>query len=115
MHPAYSRSNPLDLVVAAIPKTYKDAKETLLEEDYIHRIIVIQTLQTMTDSEEDAHVIIDLAKKHPYKPIICTYTGGRFSKRGRYLLEQDRIPNFDDVKNAAKVMSVLVEKYKQNN
>jgi len=113
MHPAYSRNNPLDIVGDALPKTYRAAIDTLMGEDYISGAIVIQTLQTMTDPEEDAHVIIELAKKYPEKPIISVYMGGRFSKRGRYLLEQEGIPNFDDVKKAAKAMWSLVERGKQ--
>ena len=113
MHSAYSRSNPLDIVGDALPKTYKAAIDTLLGEDYIKWMIVIQTLQTMTDPEEDAHIIIELAKKYPEKTIICVYMGGRFSKRGRYLLEQSGIPDFDDVKKAAKAMKALVERKKK--
>lgn len=112
MKPACSRKNPLDIVGDALPETYRAAVETLLGEDYISGLIIIQTLQTMTDSEEDANVIIELSKKHPDKPIVCVYMGGRFSKRGRYLLDTNNIPHYNDVKNAAKAMWALVERGK---
>jgi acetyltransferase len=113
MHPAYSKSNPLDIIGDALPETYEAAVNTLLEEEYISGLIVIQTLQTMTNPEEDANVIIRLSKKHPEKPIVCVYMGGRFGKRGRYLLEKAGIPNFNDIEKAAKAMGALIEKGKQ--
>ena len=113
MHPAYSRNNPLDIVGDALPERYETAINILLEEDYISGLIVIQTLQTMTRPEEDAHIVIELSKKYPEKPIICTYMGGRFSKKAQRLLEQNNIPNFNDVKKAAKAMKILIERGKQ--
>jgi len=64
----------------------------LLEENYIQGLIVIQTLQTMTKPEADAEVMIEAQKNHPEKPIISAYMGGKFSKRGIYMLEQNNIP-----------------------
>lgn len=108
MNPVYSRSNPLDLVGDALPETYEAAINILLDEDYIHGLIVIQTLQTMTDPEQDARAIIEAQKKHPTKPIICAYMGGRFSKRGRLLLENNKIPDYNDLKKAALAMKALI-------
>ncbi|MEE9525227.1 MAG: CoA-binding protein [Candidatus Woesearchaeota archaeon] len=112
MHPAYSRANPLDIVGDALPERYEAAVDTLLAEDYISGLIIIQTMQTMTDPEEDANIIIELSKKYPNKPIICVYMGGRFSKRGRYILENNGIPNYDDIKKATLAMKALVERGK---
>ena len=113
MHPAYSRANPLDLVGDALPERYSAAINILLSEDYISGLIVIQTLQAMTDSEEDAKVIIEANKKYPEKPIICVYMGGRFSKRGKVLLESNLIPDYNDISKAAKAMSALIKRGKQ--
>ncbi|MBR9691847.1 hypothetical protein GOV06_03590 [Candidatus Woesearchaeota archaeon] len=113
MHPAYSRNNPLDIIGDALPETYNAAIETLLMEDYISGIIVIQTLQTMTNPEEDANVTVELSKKYPEKPIVCVHMGGRFSKRGKHILETNGIPNYDDIKKAAIAMKALVERGKQ--
>jgi acyl-CoA synthetase (NDP forming) len=112
MHPAYSRRNPLDLVGDALPERYQAAIGTLLGEDYIDGMIVIQTLQTMTNPEEDANIIIELSKKYPDKPLVCVYMGGRFSKRGRYILDSNGIPDFNDIKKAATALAALVERGK---
>ncbi|PIN87248.1 hypothetical protein COV19_00570 [Candidatus Woesearchaeota archaeon CG10_big_fil_rev_8_21_14_0_10_44_13] len=110
MHPAYSRRNPLDIIGDALPDQYEAAINTLLGEDYIHGLIIIQTLQTMTDPEKDAKVIIEAHKKYPNKPLICVYMGGQYSKKGAETLESHHIPDFNDVSKAAKAMWVLVKR-----
>jgi len=110
MHPAYSRRNPLDLVGDALPERYEAAINTLLDEDYISGLIVIQTLQTMTSSEEDAKVVIEAAKKHPDKPILCVYMGGFYSRKGWRMLEDNGIPDFNDPKKAAIAMHALIKR-----
>lgn len=110
MHPAYSRRNPLDIVGDALPDRYKVAVHTLLEENYIHGLIVLQTLQTMTDPIKDGQIVIDAHRKYPLKPIICVYMGGRFSKYGIKHLEDHCIPDYNDPRKAAKAMWALIEK-----
>ena len=112
MSPVYSKKNPLDIIGDALPETYEAAINTLLKEKYIYGIIIIQTLQTMTNSEEAARIIIKAQQKHPDKPIICVYMGGKFSKRGRYMLEQNNIPDYNDPKKAVLAMKALIERGK---
>ncbi len=108
MHPAYSRRNPLDIVGDALPERYEAAINTLLEEDYIKGLIVIQTLQTMTDPKTDAFKVIEAKKKFPEKPILCTYMGGLYSKQGGRLLEANNIPDFNDIRKVAVAMKALI-------
>jgi len=113
MHPAYSRSNPLDIVGDALPERYKVAIETLLSKDYISGLIVIQTLQTMTDTIEDAKIVIEAHKKYPSKPIICTYMGGKFTKSSVKYLEENNIPDYNDVRKSARAMAALVSRIRK--
>ena len=108
MHPAYSRRNPLDIVGDALPERYDTAVDTLLSEDYIGGLIVIQTLQSITKPEEDAQVIIQANKKYPNKPILCVYMGGKFSKKSMKMLEEAGIPDYNDLKKVARAMKVLM-------
>ena len=110
MHPAYSRKNPLDIVGDALPERYDAAINALLSENYIHGLIVIQTLQTMTDPSGDAMAIIEASNRFPKKPIICVYMGGKYSKIGGRLLEASGIPDYNDLKKAAVVMKALIER-----
>ncbi|MEW5955239.1 MAG: CoA-binding protein [Candidatus Micrarchaeota archaeon] len=107
MHPAYSRRNPLDLVGDALADRYKAAVEILLDEPYIHGLMVVQTLQTMTQSVADATLLIEAQKKHPEKPIVSVFMGGKFSAEAITLLESNNVPDFNDPKKAAKAMAAL--------
>lgn len=110
MHPAYSRSNPLDLVGDATPARYKKAINTLLLQKNINALVVIQTLQTMTNTLQDAKIVIQAKKRFPNKPIVCVYMGGKFSKKGIDLLNANNIPDFNDPKKAALALNALIIK-----
>jgi acetate---CoA ligase (ADP-forming) len=109
MHPAYSRRNPLDIIGDALPERYKVAVHTLLSEKYIGGLIVLQTLQAMTNPMEDAKIIIEAHKKYPLKPVICVYMGGKFSLDGIKHLEEHCIPDYNDPAKAARAMKALLE------
>jgi len=110
MHSAYSRSNPLDLIGDALPERYAAALETLLSENYVHGLIVVQTLQTMTDSIGDAKAVVAASRRHPKKPVLCVFMGGPYSKEGICFLHEHGIPNFQDPLLAVKAMAALVGK-----
>lgn len=110
MHPAYSKRNPLDIIGDALPERYEAALSTILSESYISGVIILQTLQTMTDPIKDAEIIIALHKKHRDKPIICVYMGGKYSDAGAKLLNENKIPDYNDPKKAAKAMKALLER-----
>ncbi|PLW79969.1 CoA-binding protein [Candidatus Woesearchaeota archaeon] len=112
MHPAYSRRNPLDIVGDALPSRYAAALDILLGEDYISGVIVMQTLQTMTDPLANAEIIAAAKKKYPDKPIICTYMGGKFTSRGMKYLDEHNIPDYNDPRKAARAMWALIQKGK---
>jgi acetyltransferase len=107
MHSAWSKRNPVDLIGDALPDRYKAAVEILLSEPYISGLIVIQTLQTMTNSVEDARVIVQARKKHPDKPIVSVFMGGKFSEKGISLLHENKLPDFNDPKKAARAAAAL--------
>jgi len=108
MHKAYSRRNPLDLVGDALPERYKAAVDTLMSTEYIGAVIVIQTLQTMTDTVEDAKIVIEAKKKFPDKPICCVFMGGSFTRPGSKLLVEHGIAEFNDPRRAARTMAAML-------
>ena len=110
MHPAYSRRNPLDIVGDALPNRYELAINTLLNEPYINGLIIIQTLQAMTNSVLNAKVIVEAHKQFPGKPIISCFMGGRFSRKGMHYLENMRIPDFNDIRKAVVAMKALISR-----
>jgi acetate---CoA ligase (ADP-forming) len=112
MHPAYSRHNPLDLVGDALHERYVVAIESVLKQKDVYGLIVIQTLQTMTESILDAKAVIDARKKFPGKPIITSYMGGKFSRKSIELLETHNVPDFNNPYKSAIAMKAMIERGK---
>jgi acetyltransferase len=112
MHPAYSRRNPLDLVGDALHDRYNVAIEAVLQQKDVYGLIVIQTLQTMTEPILDATAVIDARKKYPNKPIITSYMGGKFSRKSIELLESNHVPDFNNPYKSAVAMKALIERGK---
>ena len=107
MHSAYSRRNPLDLVGDALPERYEAALNVLLQEDYVHGLIVVQTLQTMTNPLEDARIVVEARKRFPQKPAVCVFMGGKFTKQSVDFLRKNGVPDFNDPRKAVRVMAAL--------
>lgn len=102
--------NPLDIIGDALPERYKLAIELLLSQDNVHGLIVIQTLQIMTESEKNAKMITRIKKKWPQKPIIACFMGGKLTGPSIKLLEQSQIPNYSDPKHAVLAMKALIKR-----
>jgi acetyltransferase len=105
IHPSYSRRNPLDIIGDALPVRYEKALDAVLSDSGVGGVIVIQTLQTMTASVADANLVLKCQKKYSKKPIVCCFMGGPFTKPGADVLKLSGIPNFNDPRRAARVLS----------
>jgi len=114
LHPAYSRRNPLDIIGDASSEQYKVAVDILLGESYIYGLIIIVTLQSMTDLENIAKEVVKIKNKYKEKPIVFACMLGKFSKKAIKFLEDRGIPVYNDVKKAAKVMRFLYERHLVN-
>lgn len=110
MHPAYSRKNPLDIVGDASSFKYDAALNAVLSQKNISGIIVLQTLQTMTNPIENAKVIIKASKKFPKKPIISVFMGGTFTKKGKHFLEAHNLPVYNFPKEGGLAIKSLIKK-----
>ena len=111
MHPAWSRANPVDLVGDALPERYAAALDVLLAEPGIAGLIVIQTLQTVTDSAGNARVLREAAAAHPEKAVIAAFMGGSYTAEAAQTLEAAGIPNYPDPARAAAAMAALVRRF----
>jgi len=103
-----SFGNPLDILGDALSERYKIAIEGMLSQKDIYGLIVIQTLQIMTEVEKNAKVIVDLQKKYPKKPIIVVPVGGKFTKRGVEILRKNSILCYPEPYQAVLAMRSLI-------
>lgn len=107
MHPGYSARNPLDIVGDADAERYKAAIEAVLKQSNINAIVVIQTPQIMTEPEKNAKILIEAGNRYD-KTIIANFMGkGEETKRAIFALEENKIPNYQDPSEAAKVLKIL--------
>ncbi len=114
MHPGYSASNPLDIVGDATADRYKVAIEGVLRQDDIEALIVIQTLQIMTEPEKNAKIMIEAREKHGKTMVACFMGKGEETKRAINLLEKEMIPNYQDPLEASQALKVLSSIGKNN-
>ncbi len=104
----WSKNNPVDIIGDALSDRYKIAIEALISQKDIYGLIVIQTLQIMTQPLENAKIIIETQRKWKNKPIITVFMGGKNVKKAIKLLEKNKIPNYLDPLRAVKAMRTLV-------
>jgi len=102
----WSQNNPLDIIGDATTKDYALAINSMLKQSNIHGLIVLQTVQIMTDSLENAKIIIEAKKK---KPIITAFLGEKNTRKAVKLLEKNKIPNYTDPLEAVEAMRALIK------
>jgi acetyltransferase len=110
MNAAFVPSNPLDIIGDALSDRYELAISSLLDQKDISGLLVIQTLQIMTDPEKNAKIIIEAKKKWKGKPMVAAFLGGALTMSAIELLEGNDIPNYSDLKRAASAIKSLIIK-----
>lgn len=110
MHPGYSASNPLDIVGDANAEKYRVAVESVLKQDNIQAMAVIQTLQIMTEPEKNAKMLVEAKEKYK-KTIVTNFMGkGEETKKAISFLEKNKIPNYQEPLDASQALKVLSKK-----
>lgn len=105
-----TKKNPLDLMGDALPERYKIAIKTMLGQDNIKGLLVMQAIQIMTDPMENAKIIVELHKQFPNKPIVSCFVGKKLAQEAIDYLEKNKIPNYNDPKRAIQAISSLIIK-----
>lgn len=112
MHPDYSQSNPLDVVGDALPERYEVACREFLKQENVDVLVVILTLQIMTDPLETARRIAKL-KKESKKTVLTVFMGsGKKMSKAIDYLESKEIPNYTDPQRVALPIKALNYKNK---
>jgi len=109
MSKTYSASNPVDIIGDADSKRYRDAINTILKQKNINGLIIVQTLQIMTDCLENAKVVIQVKAKYSQKAIVCAFLGGKITQKSIEHLEKNKIPNYSDSIRAVRAMRGLIK------
>jgi acetate---CoA ligase (ADP-forming) len=98
-----------DILGDALAEDYKKSIEKMLQRDDVNGLIIVQTIQLMTEVEKTAEIILKLKKKYPQKAIIANFLGGKRAGKGIKILEAKRIPNYSDPKKAVIAINSLIK------
>ncbi|MEA3453273.1 MAG: CoA-binding protein [Patescibacteria group bacterium] len=108
MHPGWSKNNPIDVVGDALSNRYKIAIDALIKQKDVNGLMIIQTMQVMTEPIKNAKIIINAKKRYPNKPIVTVFMGGKLTNPSINLLEKNKIPNYSDPMRAAHAFKALI-------
>lgn len=110
--PAWSHSNPVDILGDADPERYGKAVEILIDSKEGDGLLVVLSPQDMTDPTGTAARIKLLAKQSS-KPLLTSWMGATSVREGVDILSHAQIPVFSYPDEAAKTFAAMW-KYSQN-
>ncbi len=101
MPPAWSKSNPVDVLGDADPERYKSAVELCLKDAGVDGVLVILTQQDMTDSVAIAKAVVETSKTS-FKTILASWMGEEDVREARTMLKKGNIPSYKIPENAVR-------------
>lgn len=104
--PAWSHSNPIDILGDADASRYVKTIEVLTKDPTSDGILVILSPQDMTDPTGTAEGIKQFAQASS-KPVLASWMGGETVKEGADLLSEAKIPVFSYPDDAAKTFATM--------
>jgi acetyltransferase len=108
--PAWSRSNPIDVLGDAASDRFKQAVQLCVEDRAVDGILVILTPQMMTDPADVAREIVALQGP---KPILASWMGGDAVEEGVEILDKGSIPVYRTPEEAARCF-LAMRQYSRN-
>lgn len=98
--PAWSHSNPVDILGDASAETYAKTIDVLAHDPHNDGILVILSPQDMTDPIKTAESMRSFSHLKD-RPILASWMGGSFVKKGIQILNESKIPTFEYPDDAA--------------
>lgn len=92
--PTWSRANPVDIIGDAGPERYRQAVETVLDDNGHDGLLVLNVPTALSRSEESARVVAELAQQSS-RCIFTTWMGGAEATRARTIFDRAGVPAFD--------------------
>ena len=104
--------NPVDIWAAAlsvgIETSYGVGMEAALEDPNVDAVIAIFMLTSETGIPDGYDFVVDLAKQHPGKPVLVSFTGDkRYMDECREFLEPKGVPTFMQIEEPFHALSIL--------
>ena len=106
--PAWSHSNPVDIIGDSDAERYVNALSILLKDDQCDAILVMLVPVAVIDNREVAQKVADLIRQSG-KPVLTCWMGAETVADGRRVLEQAGIMNFETPESAIRAFLQIVE------
>ena len=102
-----SLRNPLDMIAAATPTSYRSALGAVLDDPGIDAAVAIFVPPLGIRQEDVAEAIVAAAKEHPQKPVLAVLMGRDGLPEGRAELNAAGIPAYIFPESAARALAAL--------
>jgi acetyltransferase len=102
--PAWSQSNPVDILGDADPDRYAQSLEVACEDENSDGLLVVLTPQAMTEPTDTARKLTEYAKSRR-KPILASWMGGTAVAQGESILNEAGLPTFAYPDAAARLFN----------
>jgi acetyl coenzyme A synthetase (ADP forming)-like protein len=100
--------NPVDVLGDARADRYRLALRAALDDPQVDAIIFLLTPQAMTEIEETARAVVELAQGYD-KPVLANFMGAKDVAAGNRILGEGRIPYYGFPEEAAEALARMVE------
>jgi acetyltransferase len=106
----WSRNNPIDVVGDATPERYRDALNIVGAAPEVDGVVVIMTVQAMTDPMATAAAIAEAAADPSWsKPLVSSFLGLAGTEAGSYL-DARGVPELATPEQAVAAMGALMQR-----
>lgn len=105
--PEASASNPVDLLAAGGPATFKGALETVLADSGVDAALVIYTTPMVTNEVEVAEAIVRAKGSAPSKPLVSVFLGRAAADPGDRRLVEGRVPVYPFPESAVRALGAM--------
>ena len=103
---AASAANPVDVLGDAMADRYRLALDLVSKDPNVDGILVILTPQAMTEIEETARAVVEIAAQID-KPILASFMGEYRAEAGVKILSENNVPNYDTPERAAATFKAM--------
>ncbi|MBW1740984.1 MAG: acetate--CoA ligase family protein [Deltaproteobacteria bacterium] len=105
--PTASVYNPIDIIGDATHERYQKTLAVILNDEFIHAVLILLTPTAAVDAEAVAREIVSLAKDTD-KPIMTAFMGGKRVRHARKIFQDHAIPAYDYPEDAVGALDAML-------
>lgn len=107
LYPGVDATNPIDMIADARADRYRKVLDFVLADSNVDGVLVINMLKSCFFEPEDAKAILEVAAKHPDKPIVDVPAGGEDFELVYKVMGESSIPLYNLPEKGVKALKIL--------